>query len=92
MGLQVLAGDDASSSSGDSDFGDKVTASLRLVVAVPLLLIVLTLCHKPDTESLVQFALSGCEQPKLLLASIGHLHPCFHIPHDKKLHALVSDT
>ena len=30
VALQVLAGDDASSSSGDSDFGDKVRACLQL--------------------------------------------------------------
>ena len=37
LALQVLANDDASSSSGDSDFGDKVKTSLQPMLAVALL-------------------------------------------------------
>ena len=39
LGLQVLDGDDASSSSGDSDFGDKVKAYLQLL-AIYLIVVV----------------------------------------------------
>lgn len=55
MSLQVLAGDDASSSSGDSDFGDKVTASLQLVVKVALLRSSSTCAQAKHREFVVRF-------------------------------------